>query len=155
MNEQNLTDSLDEETKRKIREALVITSGKLIGVKYKYGAEWLAHERMPLELDCSELIEGVYFSKRLRMPDGSQNQFDFTVPTPKPTIGDLAFLGKDNGNPKRIYHVGMIYSDIEIIEARAYDPDVSFETGKVILRPIEKWVNYKNFSGFRAHPKLV
>jgi cell wall-associated NlpC family hydrolase len=145
---------LDLHQKDIIRRALVESARKLIGIPYVFGTEWTDYSQLPKALDCSELIEGVYHQNGLKMPDGSQNQFDFTVPTGNPQIGDLAFFGR-GANVKQIYHVGMMFDKYEIIEARGYQSGSSFETGKVILRPTVKWENYANFTGYRAHPKLL
>ena len=141
-------------TNDEIRLKLVEEAAKLLGVPYEFGAEWTDYSKTPESVDCSELVEGVYLITGLRMPDGSQAQFDFTVPAPNPKIGDLAFFGR-GGKVSQIYHVGLISSDMNIIEARGHDPKASFETGKVILRPRSKWENYANFVGYRAHPKLI
>ena len=147
-------DNLTEEQKLTIRHDLIESSRKLLGVKYYFGAEWSVLDLIPESLDCSEMVEGLYNLHKLKMPDGSQNQFDFTVPTPNPKIGDLAFFGR-SAKPNQIYHVGMVFDPIYIIEARGFQPEADFETGKVILRPRLKWEAYGNFCGYRAHPKLI
>lgn len=139
--------------KAEIRKAIIETARKLIGIKYEFGAEWNEYSRLPESIDCSELVEGAYKINGLRMPDGSQNQYDACVDTASPTEADLAFFGR-GANPKQIYHVGLLFGGF-VIEARAFQPDSKFETGKVIMRPLESWKNYKNFVGIRAWPKLV
>lgn len=143
---------ISEETKNEIRRGLVIQAEKLIDIPYKMGAEWTDFSKLPKELDCSELVEGVYRIMKLQIPDGSQNQFNFTIATETPKIGDLCFFGRDKDITK-IYHVGILYSDKEIIEARDFDG--RDWTGKVILRERKAWENWKNFCGYRSHPKLV
>src|SRR3990167_389162 len=145
---------LDAQQKETLRAALVETAKKLIGVPYLFGAEWSDITKMPEALDCSELCEGVYHQNGLKMPDGSQNQFNFCVHSPNPLPGDLAFFGR-GGKETEIYHVGMVYSESDVIEARGFQPGSSFETGKVILRPISAWIAYKNFISFRSHPRLA
>ena len=137
-----------------IRKSLILFASKLLGVKYEFGAEWLDLSEIPKSVDCSELIEGIYNHYKIRMPDGSQNQYNFTVHSIEPKIGDLVFFGR-GGNANKIYHVGMIYDEESVIEARGFDPSANFITGEVILRPIVRWKNYANFIGFRSHPKLV
>lgn len=137
-----------------IRMRIVAICKSLIGVPYRLKAEWTDYNTIPKELDCSEMIEGVYRKVGLKMPDGSQNQFNFTIPTVGFNVGDLVFFGR-NRDPKQIYHVGIVYDKFNIIEARDFDEKASFETGKVILRPIAKWEAYKNFLGVRAHPDLI
>jgi cell wall-associated NlpC family hydrolase len=151
-----MSDLLSQEQKQAIRNGLIDSAHKLLGVRYDFGAEWKNHSVIPEALDCSELVEGVYALQRLQpaMPDGSQNQFTFTIQTSKPLPGDLAFFGR-GANPHQIYHVGMVYDSVYMIEARGLDLKASFKTGEVILRPIKRWEAYKNFMGFRAHPKLV
>ncbi len=145
---------LDDHQKDVIRKSLVDSARKLLGIQYKFGAEWENHSALPTELDCSEMVEGVYVINGLKMPDGAQNQLEFTLPTGNPQPGDLCFFGR-SANVKQIYHVGMIFDSHNVIEARGLQPESSFETGKVILRPRVAWENYKSFVGYRAHPKLV
>lgn len=147
-------DELSQEQKEKLRLDIANEASKLIGIKYVYGAEWTDYTQLPDALDCSELVEGVYKIVGLRMDDGSQAQYNMTVPSPEPRLSDLAFFGK-GGDPSKIYHVGLVYHMSLILEARAFDPNVKFETGRVILRPLDAWVKYKNWVGFRSHPKLL
>lgn len=140
--------------KKAIREKLVMFASKLIGIPYEYGTEWKDHKVIPESLDCSEMCENIFNHIGLKMPDGSQNQYDFTVPVSEYQIGDLIFFGR-GGRSGQIYHVGMIYDKDQVIEARAFDPSASFETGKTILRPLAKWMGFKNYCGIRSHPRLV
>ena len=146
--------TLDAHQKETLRTALVESARKLLGIPYMLGAEWTDITKMPTALDCSEMVEGVYHQNGLKMPDGSQNQHDFCVHSPSPLLGDLAFFGR-SGAGNQIYHVGMVLDDVSIIEARGHQPESSFETGKVITRPIVNWVKYSNFVGFMSHPKLA
>jgi cell wall-associated NlpC family hydrolase len=145
---------LDDHQKQTIREALVAEGRKLLGIKYEFGAEWTDFSKTPEALDCSELVEGVYHLNGLKMPDGSQSQYDFCIHSPSPRPGDLAFFGR-GGNAGQIYHVGMVFDEHDILEARAFDPTASFKTGCVILRDLAKWTGYKNFVEFKSHPKLI
>lgn len=147
-------EDLTQTEKQAIRERLVIFASKLIDIPYEFGAEWVDFKEIPKALDCSELTQGVYGHIGIKLIDGSQNQYDFTKPSSTYAIGDLCFFGR-GGNHSKIYHVGMIYDKDTVIEARAFDPTASFETGKVILRPLVKWMGYKNFCGIRSHPRLV
>lgn len=140
--------------KKAIREKLVMFASKLLDIPYKYGSEWKDFKVIPTEVDCSELLEGIFNHIGLKMPDGSQNQFDFTIPFSEYSIGDLIFLGR-GAKSGQIYHSGMVYDKDQVIEARAYDKEASFETGKVILRPLAKWMGSQNFCGIRSHPRLV
>src|SRR3990167_6896702 len=145
MSQENATSTpdLDAHQKDTIRHALVESARKLLGVKYEFGSEWSDITKLPEALDCSELTEGTYHQNGLKMPDGSQSQFLFTIPTGTPLPGDLGFFGR-GGNPAQVYHVGMIFETHlnqfgnpfgQVIEARGFQPGASFETGKVILRP--------------------
>lgn len=146
--------ALDGAQKDTIRKGVVETAQKYIAVPYAFGAEWTDYSQPPKALDCSELVEGVFHINKLNMPDGAQNQFDFTVPAGAPKPGDLGFFGK-GGKVSQIYHVGIVVNEAVMIEARAHDPNASFETGEVILRPRVKWEKWHDFVGFRAHPKLA
>lgn len=147
--------SLDAKSILNLRAALTEAAHKLLGTRYYFGAEWTNYSIIPEELDCSELNEGVFHLVGLRdMPDGSQNQYNFTMPTPKPILGDLAFFGRSK-DPSKIYHTGVVYDETYIIEARGFDPAASFPTGMVILRERKYWEAYKNFVGYRSHPKLI
>lgn len=150
----SIMDSLSQEQKEKLRQDMADLAGKLIGIPYHLAAEWTDYTQLPRELDCSELVEGVYKAQGLKMEDGSQNQFDCTTPTASPQLMDLVFLGK-GGDPQKVYHVGLLYHMGMIIEARAHDPNAKFTTGRVILRPKQAWENYKpNFLGYRVQAKL-
>ena len=87
-------DVLTDEQKWKIRYEIIDFAKTLIGVKYEYGAEWLDCDKIPTSVDCSELIEGIYKKNLLKMPDGSQNQFNFCTYVGVPKPGDLAFFGR-------------------------------------------------------------
>lgn len=147
-------EALNDHQKDTIRAALVAEGKKLVGIPYVFGAEWTDFSKKPEALDCSELVEGVFHLNGLKMPDGSQAQYDFCVHSPTPRPGDLAFFGR-GGKENQVYHVGMVFDDHDILEARAFDPAASFKTGEVILRDLTKWTGYKNFLGFKSHPKLA
>jgi cell wall-associated NlpC family hydrolase len=147
-------ESLNDHQKNTLREALVSEGSKLIGIKYEFGAEWTDYSKLPETLDCSEMVGGIFHLNGLKMPDGSQAQYNFCVHSPAPRPGDLAFFGR-GGKEQEIYHVGMVFDEHDILEARAFDPGASFKTGCVILRDLQKWTSYKNFVGFMSHPKLA
>lgn len=144
---------LNDHQKLSLRNTLTETAKELLGVKYSFGAEVTDFSKKPEELDCSELVEYVYKVNGFHCPDGSQAQYEYFVDTPQYRDGDLGFFGR-SAKPTQIYHVGMVWNGV-MIEARGFDPNASFETGKVITRPIEKWVKFSNFVGFRCHPKLL
>ena len=146
-----------------IRQSLVDTAKTLKGIPYQIAVtqadrdamvgKWTDLSKPPATLDCSGLVAGTFQKCGLKMPHGSQAQFDFTLSTAYPQDGDLGFFGHDKDIFK-IYHVGIVYGGF-VIEARATDKKASFPTGMVILRPMEKWSNWSNFCGWRVHPKLV
>ncbi len=146
--------ALTAEAKKELRGQLTSEARKLLGIPYDFGAEWTDYNKKPDALDCSEMIEGIFKICGLQMPDGSQNQFNFTMATNNPMPGDLGFFGKSK-DMNKIYHVGLVFDEFNIIEARGFQPESSFETGKVIIRPMAAWENYVNFVGYRAHAKLV
>ena len=154
MSQESKNSALTEAQKETLRLTIVSEARKLLGIPYRLGAEWTDYTDAPKEMDCSELVEGVYKITGLDMKDGSQNQFDFTLPAAVPKFGDLAFFGR-GCKPTQVYHVGILFDENNIIEARAFHPGSSFETGKVILRPRAKWENYKDFLGYRCLPKLA
>lgn len=149
-----MSDLLSLEQKLALRIKIVTEAKGLLGIPYYFGAEWTDYTKPPASLDCSELVEGCYLINGLRIPDGGQAQFDFTIPTATPQIGDLVFFGK-NAQSSKIYHVGIVSDELFVIEARGYQPESAFETGKVILRPRSVWEKYSNFVGYRSHPKLA
>lgn len=156
---------LDDHQKNLIRLRMKLESEPLLGITYRKAenevekslmiGKWMDLTELPVYLDCSGLTNGVCRKVGLPFPHGSQNQFNFTIATQFPKMGDFAFFGHD-GDITKVYHVGMVYDDLFMIEARGKQEDSNFETGKVILRPKIRWEKYKpNFLGYRKHPKLV
>ena len=145
---------LSREQKEELRKKITFLAGTTMGTLYVFGAKWLNAPEKPNALDCSGLSAGLYHANFLTLPEGSQNQYNFTKPVIEPKLGDLAFFGRER-DPQKVYHVGVVYDAKNIIEARALDETAKFETGKVILRPREKWERYANFLGYRAHPQLM
>lgn len=159
------TSVLDDRQKGLIRLRMKIESEKLLGIPYKMAGteverslmvgKWRDLTELPLNLDCSGLAKGICDKVDLKFPDGSQNQFNYTVATMYAQTGDFGFFGHD-GDITKVYHVGMVYDDLFMIEARGLQQGSDFETGKVILRPRIKWDKYiPNFLGYRSHPKLL
>jgi len=113
-----------------------------LGKPYKFGVEVKLTEANPLEFDCSELIEWSYAQIGIKVPDGSYNQYEQSVPVNGVVqFGDLAFFKKPDGGP--VYHVGMIFNCMSFIEARG-NP-----SNKVKLTPLSEWINHPNFTGLR------
>jgi len=134
---------------KKMRKDLIL----LIGTKYRYGAETSLAEWPPVDIDCSELVELVNARRGIPCPDGAHNQWleSYCVDAPRP--GDLGFWqDRKKARPGRhgIYHVGIIFSDTMMIEARAKDKKGRF--GEVIYRSRYRWENWEPFQragGFR------
>lgn len=113
----------------------------------------------PAGFDCSFFVEWCYWhGSKLIIPRNSNDQFEYCKFTDNPLPGDLGFFAdKDN----RVYHVGIVVDNGKVIEARFPQPNTSFETGKVIFRPLIVWASYINpkngnhFKGWRAHPNLI
>lgn len=156
---------LDERQKGLLRLRMNLESEKLLGIIYKKAetevekslmvGKWTDLNELPLYLDCSGLTNGLCRKVGLPFPHGSQNQFNFTIATMEPKMGDFAFFGHE-GDITKVYHVGMVYDDLLMIEARGKQEDSNFETGKVIFRARLKWEKYvPNFLGYRTHPKLL
>lgn len=156
---------LDAHQKNIIRLNLKNISETLLGIPYRIAkteeekadmlGKWIDMSKLPPNLDCSGLTHGVYRKCGIKLPHGSLNQFNFTVAVNAPAVGDLAFFGKE-GNINKVYHVGMVFDNDFIIEARDYDKGRDFKTGEVILRGRMFWERYKpNFLGYRSHPKLL
>lgn len=144
---------MDKEiVRKKIAEA---AKGQL-DKPYKFGFQ-IANldDPSPLAFDCSEFVRWAYHQAGLKIPDGSYNQYEFCVPTDTPKPGDLGFFKetRDVNDASRkvgeIYHVGMFYDNIRMVEARGKPND------KVIFRPMVAWRAFVNFGGFRAHPELM
>ena len=111
---------------------------------YKLGAKWDIYDESPQgPIDCSGFVRWCYWrgaSKLIR--DGSMQQYEDTVKiADKPKIGDVGFF--KNGATGLIHHVGMIYSDTEMIEARGDKYNM------VITRPRIKWEAWPEFTGYR------
>lgn len=112
------------------------------GMPYKFGAKWKLNDPKPTgPIDCSGFVRWVYFQNDILIPDGSWNQYDTTAPTESPRPGDLGFFLRDS----RVYHVGILYSDKWVIEARGNPYN------KVITRPRANWEAYERFSGWRTY----
>ncbi len=112
-----------------------------IGKPYKFGAEVKNTEANPLEFDCSELIEWAYAQIGIKVPDGSFNQFEQSDPIKSiAQFGDVAFFKKPEG---AIYHVGLLFNCMSVIEARGKPYNA------VKLTPIKEWLAHPNFTGFR------
>lgn len=155
---------LDAHQKHVILSSIIVAAKSLLGIPYDIEpgppvvwtgrGKWLDLTKPPIGLDCSGLAAGVCHKVGLKFPDGAQQQFNFTVATNTPRPGDFGFFGVDKDITK-IHHVGIILDQIFMIEARGHDPKASFPTGLVIERPRGRWEAYKDFCGYRSHPRIV
>lgn len=119
-----------------------------LGKPYVFGVEDDGNAN-PAAFDCSELVQWLYEEIGVTVPDGSQNQFDASDPTDDPKLGDVGFFRKP-GEPT--HHVGIIYDDVNVIEARGIEPSLEAQGLKddaVILRPRAKWEAFSEFTGWR------
>lgn len=132
-----------------------------LGKPYLFGADAVNNikldDKNPLAFDCSFFTEWCYWNAaKLTLPRHSGDQFLFCKETDNPLPGDLGFFADDKNV---IFHVGLVVNDTKVIEARGHQDHTSFETGKVILRPLIIWNGYKSqdghhFAGWRVHPEL-
>jgi cell wall-associated NlpC family hydrolase len=115
--------------------------------EYLFGAKWPLNNMNPQgAIDCSGFTRWCYWRGGYTIPEGSQEQFDETIPIEHPLSGDLGFFAHvgEDGKPdlKKIHHVG-IFNSSDVIEARG-EP-----YNQVILRPSAKWEAWKEFTGWR------
>lgn len=160
----NNSTALTDHQKLTVLQSIVDTARSCLNIPYDIEpgppviwtgrGKWIDLTKPPKSLDCSGLAAGVCHKVGLKMPDGAQFQFNFTLAIDKASPGDFAFFGRDKDITK-IHHVGIVYDEIYMIEARGFDPKASFPTGKVILRPRAKWEAYSDWVGYRSHPKLA
>jgi len=129
-----------------VREKIVKLAEGQLGKPYVFGVELNLDDDYPKSFDCSEFVQWLFHKNGLTIPDGSKAQYDFTSLTMNPLPGDLGFFGDDK---RGIYHVGMIFDDTKVIEARGYPYN------KVIFRPRIAWNQFGNFKGWRSHPELI
>jgi len=147
---------LSQEAKEKIKLIATIVEG----MPYKFGAEVeltkLAGElkRGGFSIDCSELVEYVYYRIGFKVPDGSYNQFDASLPVNETDgeIGDLVFKKKNN----KINHSAIIVETKPVlIVMEAVGGNIS----KVIIRSLEKFKfriansNTSEYAGLRRFIK--
>lgn len=119
-----------------------------LGKDYKFGIEDDGNSN-PTQFDCSELVQWLYEEIGVTVPDGSQNQFDESDPVDDPKLGDVGFFRKE-GEPT--HHVGLIYDDTNVIEARGFQQsleDAGIKSNCVLLRPRSKWEAFSEFTGWR------
>lgn len=126
-----------------------------IGKRYKLGAEVMVNAESIEHAkfwDCSEFFQ-VFFNKYdSDLPDGSLNQYNFTVPVKEVAVGDLGFSSNPDSenpdNPLGINHVFYLIDNYRVIEARGKPYN------SVILRPKIKWEKWRGFRGWRMVPDV-
>jgi cell wall-associated NlpC family hydrolase len=99
-------------------------SAKILGKPYRFGIEVnLADPPEKIEgLDCSEMVQYLYYKVGLKVPDGSAMQFEASeeVKIEEAKIGDLLFTKKQG----KVNHVALVISNTKVIEASAWDKEV-------------------------------
>jgi cell wall-associated NlpC family hydrolase len=129
------------------QEKFVKIANKLVGIPYKYGAEVnLNSEPEDIkELDCSELVQYLFYKIGVKVPDGSYNQYDasFNIPDNKLEIGDLLFMRSKKNN--LISHVGTYLGCGQVIEANGFYGRVL----KTSIPEFSKETPNNKFAGFR------
>jgi len=123
------------------------TLRRQIGKEYSWGEEVSIDEinDVTTRWDCSELLQVIFNKFGSKLPDGSQNQFNFCIPVDDHRVGDLGFSGT---GPKGINHVFYLIDRATVIEARGKPYN------QVILRPRFAWESWKGFQGWRRVPDV-
>lgn len=125
-----------------------LVTGQL-GKPYVFGAEVKLDDPEPKAFDCSELVEWAFAQVGVTVPDGSMNQYEQSDPTDHPKLGDVGFFRKEG---VATHHVGMVYDDKSVIEARGFQQSLENEGIKsncVLLRARSKWEHFSEFTGWR------
>ena len=106
-------------------QQLIDMAVKFKGTPYIFGAEVKKENPNPKAFDCSEFVEYVCAQFGVKMPDGSQNQFNYckgrpmTLMSAKTIAGALVF--RYDKVQKRIVHVGFSDGKGNTVEARGKD----------------------------------
>lgn len=135
----------DADERRK-RAVICDFAQRQVGEPYKFGVEPPLGEDWDL-WDCSELYEHAYHEAGLKLPDGSQFQFDFCRPVKNPKPGDLGFLWNDKWG--RIGHVACYVGNDMIVDA------VGGEVGRVRIAHRSLIEDSPRFRGWRRHPDFA
>jgi cell wall-associated NlpC family hydrolase len=123
------------------RQIIVDYARKQIGKKYRLGIEVALGADSSPEWDCSELYENAYYHAKLRIPDGSNYQFEHCLPIKAPLPGDLGFLWSDKW--QRIGHVMGFIGDGRVIHAVG---------GRGVVEDDAKtWEGNSRWRGWRRH----
>ena len=113
-----------------------------LGKPYVYGAECVPGMLKLKRADCSEIVEMSYAYIGIKVPDGSNNQYNASVPLPgdNARLGDLGFFKRGDS---ATHHVGIIFNDFYVFEARGKPYN------RIILRPRRRWEAWRDFTGWR------
>lgn len=117
-----------------------------LGKPYQFGFKPADSDPNPKEFDCSGLTKWLFAQIGVHIPDGSQNQFEASVPVSDPQFGDLCFLAHP-GAPT--HHVGVVWDDGMVLEdhgSAVWDSEPKFQ---VVLRPQSRWEEQPDFAGYR------
>jgi len=117
-----------------------------LGKPYQFGFKPSDTDPNPSHFDCSALVRWLYAQVGVKVPDGSENQFEASVPTQSPKLGDLCFLAHP-GHPT--HHVGIVWDDGMVLEAHGSAVWANEPKYQVILRAQNLWIKQPDFAGFR------
>lgn len=122
---------------------------KQVGKPYNFGVETKLTDPDPQAFDCSELVEWLYAQVGVTVPDGSMNQYEGSEPIKdqhSAQLGDVGFF-MHPGQPT--HHVGILWDDKWVLEARGNPYN------KVFLREKAKWDAWHEFTGWRRLKALL
>lgn len=117
---------------------------KQVGKKYVFGWEVDLNDPDPRAFDCSEFVQWLFHQLGAKMPDGSWNQYEASIPVVTPGPLDLGFLRYVDGP---VFHVVVRYDDFWCINPKGAEIGVIKEE----VRNFEKNIT---FAGWRR-PKCL
>ena len=85
-----------------------------IGKPYVFGQENKIGDIDAKSWDCSELVESAFFYAGVKVPDGAQNQYNFSTPVTEVVQFDVGFLKED----EKVHHVVIAYDASTIVHAK-------------------------------------
>ena len=126
---------------------MIHEAGRMLGKPYLLGAKWKLNDPNPTgPVDCSGFVRWVLSRGGINIPDGSYAQIlACHKELFEPSAGDLGFFKNAKG---LIDHVGMVYDDYLVIEARG-EP-----YNEVIVRPKKNWEAYELFAGWYTYSSV-
>ncbi len=108
----------DEKTIQELRQRLVTTAERYLGVPYRFGGSDEDNG-----FDCSGLAKTVYASVGFNLPHGANAQFRDLYKVEKPQAGDLVFFRREGPG---IGHVGILVEDELFVHAPSTGKKVSY-----------------------------